>query len=107
GVADPHRLLALVAAPVGEDRLLEVGAAVDAIERREIEPRRAGGDVEQEVDELLALLEVAEQAEGAEGVVGVAQPAVAVVPRAARARRLRDRRRQRRDDRARVLEAVE
>ena len=106
-VADAHRPLAPEAGPVVEDALLEIRAPVDAVERRELQVRRAGGDVEQVLDEVLALLEVAEQAEGAERVVGVAQPAVAVVPGPPAPRRLGDRRGHRRDDRAGVLEAVE
>ena len=81
-VADPHGAFAVVAGPMGQQHFLEVGAAVDAIERLQIEVFGRRRDRQQELKEVLALLEVAEQSKGIDRVIRVAQPAVAVVPRA-------------------------
>ena len=87
GVADPHRLGALVAGQVVERRLAELALAADAV--HDLEVGRVLSDVGDEVEEVVRLAREAERVEAPEHEGGVPDPGVAVVPVALAARRLR------------------
>ena len=106
-VADPHRPHAPVARKRGGEALLQVGAAGDAVERRQVAGRAVGVGLVDDVGDvgevLLHGLGGAEAVQRLDHEVGVAQPAEAVVPVALRARRLRHGGGERGDDRPRLL----
>ena len=84
-IANAHGSVSFKARPGAQDALVRECPAIDAVQRCWVQIRRAGGDIEQELNELLALLEVTEQAKGTDRVVRIPQPAVTIVPGASAA----------------------
>src|SRR5436309_2310686 len=88
-LAHPHRLRALIAAQVMERLLAELVLAADAV--HDLQVFLAGGDVGDEVEEVVGLARETQRVQAPQHEGAVADPRVAVVPVALAADRLRQR----------------
>src|SRR5678815_915476 len=106
GVADANGFLAVVAGPVFENALFKILGSIHPVKRREVEPARASGDIEEILQKLFAFLKLAQQSKSIQNVVGVSKPAVPVIPRPSASRRFGYRRRHCGNDGAGVFKAM-